>query len=102
LLATRLDSFPYSTTHILNLFCLFCFDAIDRIKNCLDPSWAEPIYYEHPSGVDDDDVHVEVSIYDDNRGKKDDRLMAKTMVNLKEAINHPQQGIDIELDDGGM
>lgn len=86
----------------MNLFCLFCFDDIDRIKNCLDPSWAEPIYYEHPSGVDDDDVHVEVSIYDDNRGKKDDRLMAKTMVNLKEAINHPQQGIDIELDDGGM
>ena len=75
-----------------------------RIKNCLDPKWAEMVYYEHPefSDGEEKDIYVEIRIYDDNRGKSEDALMSKSMVNLTKVINHPQQSLDVDLEEGGM
>jgi len=43
---------------------------------------------------------VNVSIWDDNRGKAKDEFMAKALVDLKAAIEQ-EQYLDCELDNGG-
>jgi hypothetical protein len=43
-----------------------------------------------------------VEVWDDNRGKEEDVLMGKTLVNIKEALEQPEITKDEELDGGGM
>ena len=68
-----------------------------RVKNCLSPEWIEPIYLENL-----DDTHILVEVWDDNRGKEEDVLMGKTLVNIKEALEQPEITKDEELGGGGM
>ena len=72
--------------------------GIQRIKNCLDPAWCEPIYFEYENTGNH--AYVNVSIWDDNRGKAKDKFMAKALVDLKAAIEQ-EQYLDCELDNGG-
>jgi Ca2+-dependent lipid-binding protein len=68
-----------------------------RVKNCLNPEWIEPIYLQNLN-----DTHILVEVWDDNRGKEEDVLMGKTLVNIKEALEQPEITKDEELDGGGM
>jgi len=70
---------------------------IGRVKNCLNPEWIEPIYVENL-----DDTHVLVEVWDDNRGKEEDVLMGKALVNIKEAYEQPEVTNDEDLGDGGV
>mmetsp|Transcript_21404 Transcript_21404/g.31678 ORF Transcript_21404/g.31678 Transcript_21404/m.31678 type:complete len:97 (+) Transcript_21404:1-291(+) len=67
------------------------------VKNCLNPEWIEPIYVENL-----DDTHVLVEVWDDNRGKEEDVLMGKALVNIKEAYEQPEVTNDEDLGDGGV
>jgi hypothetical protein len=42
-----------------------------------------------------------IAIWDDNRGKSEDVLMGKAMVNLKPSLDHPETRVMEELDGGG-
>lgn len=67
------------------------------VKNCLNPEWIEPIYLQNLN-----DTHILVEVWDDNRGKEEDVLMGKTLVNIKEALEQPEITKDEELDGGGI
>ena len=69
-----------------------------RVKNCLDPEWIEPIYLECP---EDESIHVIVEIWDDNRGKEEDVRMGKALVNVKTALEEPEDTTKIDIESGG-
>jgi len=73
----------------------------ESVKNCLDPTWAEICVLEHPDDEANSNIFIEVRIFDDNRNKED-KLMAKAMVNLKDAIDGPEQSFEADLEDGGI
>lgn len=76
-----------------------CNIAFYRIKNCLSPEWVEPVFFDYADP--NENVYVMIAIWDDNRGKSEDVLMGKAMVNLKPSLDHPETRVMEELDGGG-
>ena len=70
-----------------------------RIKNCLNPEWIEPVFFDYPDP--NENVYIMIAICDDNRGKSEDVVMGKAMVNLKPALDHPESRVMEEIDGGG-
>lgn len=75
------------------------FAYFDRIKNCLNPEWVDPVFFDYPDP--NENVYVKIAIWDDNRGKSEDVIMGNAMVNLKPSLDHPETRAMEELDGGG-
>jgi hypothetical protein len=70
-----------------------------RIKNCLDPEWVEPVFFDYPDP--NENIYIIIAVWDDNRGKSEDAIMGKAMINLKRSLDHRERRVMEELEGGG-